>query len=91
MPPPPKRGPDTCGQRFAPPRTYAPPAFAKDENGRDLISLTAAEGRRLFCLYTRITRPEAFHEHWSRWRRRHQATARRCHYARRTRNTSLLL
>jgi hypothetical protein len=26
--------------------------------------------------------PPAFHEHWSRWRRRHQATARGCHYAR---------
>src|SRR5919204_1750932 len=24
------------GQRFAPPRTYAPPAFGKDQTGRDL-------------------------------------------------------
>ena len=52
-----KRGPDPCGQRFAPPRTYAPPAFVTDENGRDLIPLTAAEARRLFNLHTRVTRP----------------------------------
>ena len=45
--------------------------------------LTVGEARRLFCLYTRVTRPEAFHEHWSDWRRR-QARARGSHYARRT-------
>ena len=56
-----------------------------------LIPLTAGEARRLFNLYTRTARPEAFHEHWSRWRRRHQATARQFHYARRTRNLILLL
>jgi|HubBroStandDraft_1064217.scaffolds.fasta_scaffold25417_3 hypothetical protein len=56
-----------------------------------LIPLTAGEARRLFCLYTRTARPETFHEHWSRWRRHHQATARCCHYARRTRNVNLLL
>jgi hypothetical protein len=56
-----------------------------------LIPLTAGETRRLFCLYTRISRPEEFHEHWSRWRRRHQAAARRSHYARRTGNINLLL
>ena len=42
---------------FAPPRTYAPPAFITDETGRDLIPLTAAEARRLFNLRTRVTRP----------------------------------
>ena len=31
-------------QRFAPPRTYAPPAFIPDGNGRDLIPLTVLEG-----------------------------------------------
>ena len=45
--------------------TYAPPAFITDETGRDLIPLTAAEARRLFNLHTRVTRPEAFHQHWS--------------------------
>ncbi len=78
----PKRGPETCGQLFAPPRTYAPRPFITDETGRDLIPLTAAEARRLFNLHTRVTRPEAFHEQWSSWRR-HQAAARKAHYARR--------
>jgi len=36
-PPSLKGGPDTCGQRFASPRTYAPPAFVYHETGRDLI------------------------------------------------------
>ena len=86
-----KRGPDSCGQIFAPPRTYAPPAFMTDETGRELIPLTAAETRRLFNLHTRATRPAAFHEHWSDWRRYRQASARKSHYARRTRNHETLL
>ena len=90
-PPRRKRGPDGCGQRFAPPRTYAPPPFITDENGRDLIPLTAAEARRLFNLHTRVTRPEAFHEQWSGWRRYRQAAARKSHYARRTRSHKALL
>ena len=57
---PAKRGPDPRGQRFTPPRTYAPPALMRDETGRDLISLTAAEARRLFNLHTRVTRPADF-------------------------------
>jgi hypothetical protein len=84
-PPKLKRGPDPCGQRFAPPRTYAPAAFITDETGRDLIPLTAAGARRLFNLRTRVTRPAEFHEQWSGWRRRRQATARKSHYARRLR------
>jgi hypothetical protein len=56
-----------------------------------MIPLTAAETRRLFCLYTRVTRPEAFHEHWSHWRRRRQASARKSHYARRTGSLRTLL
>ena len=76
---------------FAPPRTYAPPAFITDETGHDLIPLTAAEARRLFNLHTRVTRPEAFHQYWSDWRRYRQASARKSHYARRTRNHEALL
>jgi hypothetical protein len=57
----------------------------KDENGRDLIPLTAAEGRRLFNLHTRVTRTAEYHQHWSHWRRRRQAAARKSHYARRLR------
>jgi hypothetical protein len=63
----------------------------KDENGRDLIPLTAAEGRRLFNLRTRLTRPTEFHEGWSAWRRRRQAAARKSHYARRLRDHKALL
>ena len=86
-----KRGPEACGQRFAPPRTYAPPPFITDETGRDMIPLTAAEARRLFNLHTRVSRPLAFHEHWSGWRRYRQASARKSHYARRTSNHEALL
>jgi hypothetical protein len=78
-----KRGPDACGQIFAPPRTYAPPAFITDASERDLIPLTAGEARRLFNLHTRVTRPDEHHVHWSGWRRYRQAAARRSHYARR--------
>jgi hypothetical protein len=48
-----------------------------------MIPLTAAETRRLFNLYTRVTRPQHYHERWSGWRRRHQARARRHNYQRR--------
>jgi len=43
-----KRGPNPCGQPFAPARTYAPPAFITDAVGRDLIPLAAADELR--CL-----------------------------------------
>jgi hypothetical protein len=62
-----------------------------DETGRDLIPLTAAETRRLFNLNTRVTRPGAFHQYWSDWRRYRQASARKSHYARRNRNHETLL
>lgn len=49
----------------------------------DLIPLTCNEIRRLFTgLLTRV-HPAPFQLAWSRWRRRHQATARACHYKRR--------
>ncbi len=86
-----KRGPDTCGQLFAPPRTYSPAPVITDETGRELIPLTAAEARRLFNLRTRVIRPDAFHEYWSNWRRYRQAAARKSHYARRNRNHGALL
>ena len=56
-----------------------------------MIPLTTAEARRLFNLRTRVIRPEAFHEHWSDWRRYRQAAARKSHYARRTRSHEALL
>jgi hypothetical protein len=50
--------------------------------GHDLIPLTRNEIRRLFTSLCRA-RPASDQLHWSRWRRRHQATARNCHYQRR--------
>ena len=49
-----------------------------------MIPLTAAEARRLFNLHTRVTRPQAFHEQWSDWRRYRQASA-QCHVLQRER------
>jgi hypothetical protein len=50
----------------------------------DLIPLTVPEVRRLLwrLLWRQLPPPGAVLA-WSRWRRRHQATARRCHYRRR--------
>jgi hypothetical protein len=86
-----KRGPAACGQTFSPPRTYSPPPVITGGNDKEMIPLTAGVARRLFCLYTRVTRPEPFHEHWSNWRRRRQARARRSHYARRAERLRTLL
>jgi hypothetical protein len=41
------------------------------------------EIRRLHAIFTCPAHTEAHHLHWSYWRRRHQAVARRCHYQRR--------
>jgi hypothetical protein len=43
------------------------------------------EVRRLLLALAEPPERFGFRLHWSRWRRRHQATARRCHVARRTR------
>jgi hypothetical protein len=56
-----------------------------------MITLTTAEARRQFNLRTRVTREQAHHQHWSDWRRAHQATARRCHYHRRLKHHRLSL
>jgi hypothetical protein len=55
----------------------------QDEQGRELIPLTRNEIRRLFTGLLRQPAPIRHQLHWSRWRRRHQATARRYHYQRR--------
>jgi len=55
----------------------------------ELLPLTAPEVRRLLCrllcrlLWVHTPDPEAVLD-WSRWRRRHQQRARRCHWRRRT-------
>jgi hypothetical protein len=48
-----------------------------------LIPLTRHEIRRLFTGLCQQPSPPRLQLHWSRWRRRHQATARACHYRRR--------
>jgi len=49
-----------------------------------LIPLTRNEIRRLFTGLGQQPPAPGKQLHWSRWRRRHQATARACHYRRRT-------
>jgi hypothetical protein len=48
-----------------------------------LVPLTRHEIRRLFTGLSQQLATPATQLHWSRWRRRHQATARNCHYRRR--------
>jgi hypothetical protein len=48
----------------------------------DMVDLTLAETRRLINTAIHTTAPAALAEAWSRWRRRHQAIARRSHYNR---------
>jgi SRSO17 transposase len=55
----------------------------RDETGHELIPLTRNEIRRLFTGLLHQPCPARHQLHWSRWRRRHQATARKCHYQRR--------
>ncbi|BEL05690.1 IS701 family transposase [Actinoplanes sichuanensis] len=60
-------------------------ARTADRRGQpDMIDLTVNEIRRLInVLLIRPTRSIAYRLRWSNWRRRHQARARRAHYARR--------
>jgi SRSO17 transposase len=48
-----------------------------------MIPLTCHEIRRLFTALTHQPPAPAIQLRWSQWRRRHQATARACHYRRR--------
>jgi hypothetical protein len=58
--------------------------------GLDLLPLTVPEVRRLLValVWTTAVTP-GFVLAWSRWRRRHQARARRAHYQRRQRQLRL--
>jgi hypothetical protein len=60
----------------------ARPHGSDPDDGR-LIPLTRHEIRRLFTGLHQQPSAPARQLHWSWWRRRHQATARRCHYQRR--------
>jgi hypothetical protein len=55
----------------------------QDEHGHELIPLTRNEIRRLLTSLFHQPRPIRDQLRWSRWRRRHQATARKCHYQQR--------
>jgi hypothetical protein len=55
----------------------------RDQAGHELIPLTRNEIRRLFTGLLQRPQPIRHQLYWSRWRRRHQATARKCHYQRR--------
>jgi SRSO17 transposase len=61
----------------------APGAMHRDQAGHELIPLTRNEIRRLFAGLLCRPRPARDQLAWSCWRRRHQATARTCHYQRR--------
>ena len=52
-----------------------------DPHDDPLIPLTRNEIRRLLTGLSRQLAAPGMQLHWSRWRRRHQATARACHYA----------
>ena len=59
-------------------------AATNEPDDPDLIPLTVNEIRRLINTYIiRPIRSLAHRLHWSQWRRRHQARARRSHYTRR--------
>jgi hypothetical protein len=50
----------------------------------ELLPMTVPEVRRLLRgLVWQSAPPEAVFLHWSRWRRRHQQRAKRCHYQKR--------
>ncbi len=60
-------------------------AQRQQDTPSDLIPITVNELRRLFDAL--VIGKTATVEHilkWSKWRRKHQATARRCHYKRRS-------
>ena len=56
----------------------------RDRHDDPLIPLTRNEIRRLFTGLRQQPLSPRTQLHWSQWRRRHQATARACHYRRRT-------
>jgi hypothetical protein len=49
------------------------------------VALSVPETRRLVHASGGTTEQQRHYLHWSQWRRRHQATAKRCHAARRAR------
>src|SRR5262245_44031508 len=66
-----------------PEATVDAPGDAGDPASEPLIPLTVNEVRRLHATLTYPAHSLGHVLAWSRWRRRHQARARRCHYRRR--------
>jgi hypothetical protein len=52
-------------------------------DGQAMTCLSVNELRRMHATLCRPAHPPGHYLHWSTWRRRHQATARRYHYQRR--------
>jgi len=75
-----------------PPRPGKKGALARPAPVGELIPLTLPEVRRLLAglIWTPDPKPNRVLS-WSRWRRRHQARARHCHYETRTRPTQFRL
>jgi hypothetical protein len=63
---------------------YPPAAYhshpVTDSDSQQVTRLTVSEIRKMHVILCRTARPPEHHLHWSRWRRRHQARARRCRY-----------
>jgi len=55
----------------------------RHDHESELIALTAGEIRRMLACLTQPQHHGDHYQHWSRWRRRHQARARKSHYQRR--------
>jgi SRSO17 transposase len=79
-----KRGTSACGQLSRLTRQH--------DHHDELIPLTAGEIRRMLTILIQPRHPDQHYQQWSRWRRRHQARARKHHYQRRQqRHLRLLL
>jgi hypothetical protein len=86
----PERGPPACGQPSGP--LPAPGnRLITVSDGQALTCLSVNEIRRMHATLCRPAHPPEHHLHWSRWRRRHQAIARQCHYQRRRQRGSWLM
>jgi hypothetical protein len=82
MPISPSCGRGRCSQREK--GAEAAPAALEVALAEELLPMTVPEVRRLLRgLVWPSAPPDAVLLHWSRWRRRHQQRAKRCHYQRR--------
>jgi hypothetical protein len=66
-----------------------PPRRRGKKGDVDLIPVTVPEVRRLLAVLRQEATHQALRLHWSCWRRRRQADARRSHYKRRLAHSHL--